>query len=144
MQVFKTHIIISLPFPTHDSSQFYILLIYCNPVGIHDRNLVVGGYSVSSKGFAELVRRLMSLSPGGRVVAALEGGYECRGVAESVAAVIEAMLDYEDYHDKKDASADSPLSKSDGMSASIHPHTLSTILDAKSKLATTWKCFQTK
>ena len=90
----------------------YILyVIYYNifVIGEHDRNLAVGGYSVSYAGFAEMTRRLMGAVPDGRTLAVLEGGYDCRGLAESVAAVLEAMLEFADEDSSLSSTAtDSP------------------------------------
>lgn len=63
----------------------------------------MGGYSVTCAGFAEMTRQLMSVVPDGRVIAVLEGGYDCNDLAESVAAVLESMLEH---------TEDSPIASS--------------------------------
>ena len=58
--------------------------------GIGDRDLPVGGYSVSPQGYAQMTQLLLSACP--RVVASLEGGYELGGLSKSIEAVVNAML----------------------------------------------------
>ena len=58
--------------------------------GIGDRDLPVGGYSISPQGYAQMTQLLLSACP--RVVASLEGGYEIGGLAKSIEAVVNAML----------------------------------------------------
>ncbi|KAG1656199.1 hypothetical protein FOA52_012001, partial [Chlamydomonas sp. UWO 241] len=42
--------------------------------------------------FFEMTRRLAALTPGGRIVLALEGGYNNRVTADCVAACVRALL----------------------------------------------------
>ena len=55
----------------------------------------MGGMSVTPEGFAALARILLDIADsccGGRLVAALEGGYHVQGLTKSVKAVLEEML----------------------------------------------------
>ncbi len=56
----------------------------------------LGGMSVTTEGFAALARIVKGVareSAGGKLVLALEGGYSQEGLAESVAAVMEVLLE---------------------------------------------------
>ena len=52
----------------------------------------LGGMDVSTDGFAHLTRLLMESVPHGRVVMALEGGYNVRAVSEAVTACTQTLL----------------------------------------------------
>jgi len=52
----------------------------------------LGGCNLTPSGYFDMTRRLMALSPNGRVVLALEGGYNTRVTAECVAASVRALL----------------------------------------------------
>lgn len=52
----------------------------------------LGGMEVSSEAFGHMTRMLAEGAPGGRVVMALEGGYNVRAVSEAVCACVSALL----------------------------------------------------
>ena len=57
----------------------------------------LGGMNVTSKGFAEMTRRILEIadqSCSGKVLCVLEGGYSLEGLAESVEECLKAMTDY--------------------------------------------------
>jgi len=49
--------------------------------------------SIIRQGFGAMTRALMGVSEGSRVVLALEGGYDPRGVADCVVEVVSAMAE---------------------------------------------------
>ena len=51
------------------------------------------------QGFGAMTRALMGVSEGSRVVLALEGGYDPRGVADCVVEVVAAMAEGASGHD---------------------------------------------
>ncbi|GAX81598.1 hypothetical protein CEUSTIGMA_g9026.t1 [Chlamydomonas eustigma] len=52
----------------------------------------LGGCNLTPSGYFDMTRRLMALSPNGKVVLALEGGYNTRVTAECVGASVRALL----------------------------------------------------
>jgi len=59
--------------------------------GVADLPLPTGGYSITPRGFGQLLDKLLG-SGCPRVVASLEGGYDIKGLAEGVEACVRAML----------------------------------------------------
>jgi len=72
----------------------------------------LGGCAVSPAGYFEMTRRLAALSPGGRLVLALEGGYNNRVTADCAAACVRALLG-------DDAAASSAGSASEDSDAGV-------------------------
>jgi acetoin utilization deacetylase AcuC-like enzyme len=54
----------------------------------------IGGMLVTSDGFKGLTERIKSVSPRGKVVACLEGGYNPKSLADSVLAVCGSLFDF--------------------------------------------------
>jgi histone deacetylase 6 len=54
----------------------------------------IGGMLVTSGGFKGLTERVKSVSPRGKVVACLEGGYNLKSLADSVLTVCGSLFDF--------------------------------------------------
>ena len=67
-----------------------ILIAAGMDAGVGDQHLPVGGYALTTQGFAGMTHRLCALCP--RVVASIEGGYDIKGLADASEAVVTALL----------------------------------------------------
>jgi acetoin utilization deacetylase AcuC-like enzyme len=54
----------------------------------------IGGMRVTCDGFVGLTERIKSVTPRGRVIACLEGGYDLQGLADSVLAICGSLFDF--------------------------------------------------
>jgi acetoin utilization deacetylase AcuC-like enzyme len=54
----------------------------------------IGKFSVSNSGYQYMAKRIMDLTPNGKVIVALEGGYNVAKITEASEAVFQVLYDY--------------------------------------------------
>ena len=82
----------SVIMPIARSFRPQIVLVSCGFDGPSSHLKELGGYKLTPNCFAYMTKKLQSVAEDGRIMLALEGGYELQSVAECAEACVQALL----------------------------------------------------